>query len=189
MRHWIKTGLAEYDFLAGTAPYKLEWGAQVKPGLRLTLAPSWRAAWVSFSEARAIEKLKGNIRSVVPEGVLAWHRERVAGQWAAVATHSTNGHRTPPGRRIAAMLYGTTPLGTVGREIASRYELDTKGHRLHRRTQPICQIFIYHRVNDENDPFFPAVPVTAFRKQMEFLKKNFPIVSLDEIARAPFLQN
>lgn len=43
------------------------------------------------------------------------------------------------------------------------------------------QILIYHRVNDENDPFFPAIPVSVFRKQMFYLSQNYHVMSLEEI--------
>jgi peptidoglycan/xylan/chitin deacetylase (PgdA/CDA1 family) len=70
--------------------------------------------------------------------------------------------------------------------MASRYELDLARTRLNRRKTPICQIFIFHRVNDDYDPFLPSVPVAVFRKQMEFLKQNFPIISLDEVASGSY---
>lgn len=42
------------------------------------------------------------------------------------------------------------------------------------------QILVYHRVNDERDPFFPATPVDVFDKQMDYLASNFTICSLEE---------
>lgn len=193
MRYWIEAKLAEYDFLAGAAPHKLEWGAQVKRSVRLKLAPSRRAAWFSFGEARAREEAKDAIRAVVPERILAWRRVRTARnaqrQLALVPASLTNGHRSSVGRRVVAALYASTPLGTMGRAVASQYELDLRRHRLHRRTVPIYQILIYHRVNDDYDPFLPALPVAAFRKQMEFLKRNFPVLSLNELASGSFPEN
>ncbi|HXN17182.1 MAG TPA: GNAT family N-acetyltransferase [Candidatus Binatus sp.] len=188
MRHWIEAGIAEYDFLAGTAPYKLDWGGQLKQSLRFTLAPSWRAAWISFGQERAREKTREAISSLIPESVLTWRRKRNAPRRPNPALAlSTNGHHVSLKRRIAAALY-TTPLGALGRTVASGYELNPS-RQLHRRTVPICHIFIFHRVNDDFDPFLPAVPIAAFRKQMEFLKKNFPIVSLDEIASGQLVPN
>jgi peptidoglycan/xylan/chitin deacetylase (PgdA/CDA1 family) len=101
----------------------------------------------------------------------------------------TNGHRQSLGRRIAAALYGSTPLGTLGRAVASHYVLIPQRYRLRPRTVPIYQIFIYHRVNDDFDPFLPSVPVAAFRKQMEFLKKHFSVLSLNELATSSFPEN
>jgi peptidoglycan/xylan/chitin deacetylase (PgdA/CDA1 family) len=43
------------------------------------------------------------------------------------------------------------------------------------------QILIYHRVNDDRDPFFPAVSTHVFAKQMDYLASYFNVLSLDEI--------
>jgi CelD/BcsL family acetyltransferase involved in cellulose biosynthesis/peptidoglycan/xylan/chitin deacetylase (PgdA/CDA1 family) len=190
MRYWIESGLKEYDFLAGSAPYKLEWGAQVKQCVRLMLAPSRRSAWVGFGEGQVREKSKEAIRAVIPENVLVWRRELIArrGRRGLVSdpASSLNGHRRSIGQRVVSALYAAAPLQAVGQAVASRFELDPARHQLRRRTTPICHIFIYHRVNDDYDPFLPAVPVAAFRRQMEFLKKHFPVLSLNEIASNSF---
>lgn len=42
-------------------------------------------------------------------------------------------------------------------------------------------VLLYHRVNPDNDPFFPAVSVKAFDAQMRFLAENYQVLSLGEI--------
>jgi peptidoglycan/xylan/chitin deacetylase (PgdA/CDA1 family) len=42
------------------------------------------------------------------------------------------------------------------------------------------QILVYHRVNDDKDPFFAGTPVNVFKAQMEYLASNFNIISLEE---------
>jgi len=42
------------------------------------------------------------------------------------------------------------------------------------------QILVYHRVNDERDPFFCGVPVHVFKAQMEYLASNFRVLALEE---------
>jgi peptidoglycan/xylan/chitin deacetylase (PgdA/CDA1 family) len=37
---------------------------------------------------------------------------------------------------------------------------------------------MYHRVNDENDPFFPSLPVETFTRQLDYLVKHYPIDTL-----------
>jgi peptidoglycan/xylan/chitin deacetylase (PgdA/CDA1 family) len=49
-----------------------------------------------------------------------------------------------------------------------------------RRKTRNVQIFVYHRVNDELDPFFPAIPTGLFAKQMDYLASNFKVLSLEE---------
>ena len=51
---------------------------------------------------------------------------------------------------------------------------------LRRRRSGNLQILIYHRVNDENDPFFTGVPVSLFKAQMEYLASNFCVLPLEE---------
>lgn len=51
---------------------------------------------------------------------------------------------------------------------------------IRRRRNGNVQILTYHRVNDEHDPFFPAVPSVAFAKQMEYLASHFSVCSLTE---------
>src|SRR5262245_59544386 len=41
-----------------------------------------------------------------------------------------------------------------------------------RRISRNIQILVYHRVNDERDPFFPAISTADFRKQMQYLAEN-----------------
>lgn len=42
------------------------------------------------------------------------------------------------------------------------------------------QILLYHRVNDDQDPFFPAVPTNRFQAQMEYLAEHYLPSSLQE---------
>lgn len=52
---------------------------------------------------------------------------------------------------------------------------------IRRRRAPSCQILAYHRVNDENDCFFPAISTRHFAGQMEILADRFTVCSLDRI--------
>ena len=45
------------------------------------------------------------------------------------------------------------------------------------------QILTYHRVNDENDWVFAGTPVDVFKSQMEYLKENWNVLSLEEAVR------
>ena len=69
---------------------------------------------------------------------------------------------------------------------ASRYQVQTSGNGsprfpfVKRRIEGNVQILVYHRVNDEHDPFFPAVPVRVFAQQMEYVASHRHVCSLDE---------
>ena len=49
-----------------------------------------------------------------------------------------------------------------------------------RRRQKALQILIYHRVNNEQDPYFPATPCAVFEEQMAYLSSQYVPCSLDE---------
>jgi peptidoglycan/xylan/chitin deacetylase (PgdA/CDA1 family) len=42
------------------------------------------------------------------------------------------------------------------------------------------QILVYHRVNDEYDPFFPATPIKVFTRQMDYVASNCNVLSLED---------
>lgn len=89
-------------------------------------------------------------------------------------------------RWSASRLYSHTPLGSMARWMANRYTRSAaksglRALQLRRRQDASCQIFMYHRVNDQHDPYFYALPVAQFRAQMEYLARNFRFVTLDEL--------
>jgi peptidoglycan/xylan/chitin deacetylase (PgdA/CDA1 family) len=47
-------------------------------------------------------------------------------------------------------------------------------------TSQVVQILLYHRVNDDNDPFFPGVLTADFRRQMQYIAENYYVCSLGE---------
>jgi peptidoglycan/xylan/chitin deacetylase (PgdA/CDA1 family) len=52
---------------------------------------------------------------------------------------------------------------------------------LARRRDAVFQVLIYHRVNDDGDPFFAGMPVTEFRRQMQVLARRFHVLPLAEL--------
>jgi len=65
-------------------------------------------------------------------------------------------------------LHGAGPL-TLARSLANR--------------KRNAQILIYHRVNDEQDPYFAAVPTGFFERQMAYLASHFTVLPLDDLVR------
>lgn len=43
-------------------------------------------------------------------------------------------------------------------------------------------LLMYHRVNDERDPFFPALPVATFVQQLEYLARRYRVESLSDVS-------
>jgi peptidoglycan/xylan/chitin deacetylase (PgdA/CDA1 family) len=180
LRSMIAQGVREYDFLAGVAQHKLDWGASAKQTLKLRVAASRSATTAFFKIPSAVEKGKTLARKVLPESVIA-ALKKVAGEGG---TAQAPAEITPESKLKSALAgtYASTPVGALGRSFASRYRRATNSMWPEKRTQPTCQILLYHRINDDRDPFLPSMPVDQFRRQMEYVARNFKIVTLDDIA-------
>jgi len=193
MRHWIEVGLDEYDFLAGIASHKMAWGAQENVNQRLLLAGNGRGEWVALTGPRAAKELKESAARLASPQLLSWGKQfvtRRANERPHASDRSPTRFSSRVVREIASHLYRDTPLGRIGRNIATGYSWNAINRRISRRRAPSFHIFIYHRVNDDRDPFsLDAMPVLQFRQQMEYLTRNFHIISLDQIARGAFSGN
>jgi peptidoglycan/xylan/chitin deacetylase (PgdA/CDA1 family) len=91
-------------------------------------------------------------------------------------------------RRAAAGCYFHSGAPSLMRRLRERYELSFAGGErrklaFHRRRHCSARILYYHRVNDENDPFFHAVPTAVFEQHMRYLARHYRIVSLAEVVR------
>lgn len=179
MRHWIDCGLAQYDFLAGSSSYKMEWGGRKKLSYKVLFAPKPLGATVVISAPRTREALKASARKVTPDWLLAWRKQSKTRHDQPAAKEPARPAIERALRWTASCVYTYSPVGSIVRNAASRYLLNGG---ISRRTTPVCHIFIYHRVNDDHDPFFGGMPVDEFRWQMTYLKKNFHFVSLDQLA-------
>ncbi len=58
--------------------------------------------------------------------------------------------------------------------------LGLHANRFERRT---AVLLVYHRVNDEADPFFPALPRTTFAAQLDFLASHYRVEPLEDVVR------
>lgn len=189
MKSWLEAGLKEYDFLAGTASYKFDWGGQPKNSYRLQLI-SPGASRAAIAVPALVSGGKDAVRRLVPGPVLA-ARKRL------LTTRTQRPQNSAPTSAkqllysAAAHTYSLAPLQRLGRAVISRYSWGSPGKRfaLESRTAPICQIFIFHRVNDDADPFLPAYSAAKFREQMTHIAKNFTVVSLDDVGKGNLPRN
>ncbi len=178
LREMIAQGGGEYDFLAGVAQHKLDWGAEPKRAVKMVVASSAGAAAVFLKAPVAKREAKERLRKMVPEAVLAWRQKLHNRQ------ESLNGG---PGQQRSAKsalaaIYKSTPLHRLGKWAADHYQQGPRTLSVQPRKSQACQIFLYHRVNDDCDPFLPSLPVEEFRRQMEYIARNFNVVSLNDIA-------
>jgi len=47
---------------------------------------------------------------------------------------------------------------------------------------PVFHVLMYHRVNDDRDPFFPSVPVKVFEQQMAYIARTYRVLRLEDLA-------
>jgi peptidoglycan/xylan/chitin deacetylase (PgdA/CDA1 family) len=47
--------------------------------------------------------------------------------------------------------------------------------------RPVFPILTYHRVNNDDDPFLPAVPTTVFERHMTYVASAYRVMTLDEM--------
>jgi peptidoglycan/xylan/chitin deacetylase (PgdA/CDA1 family) len=85
-------------------------------------------------------------------------------------------------RNAAAKCYFHFRVPEVTRSLRERYQLSTAPKvSWKRRTQASARILYYHRVNDDNDPFFPAISTELFEQEMRYVSRNYKVVSLSEL--------
>jgi CelD/BcsL family acetyltransferase involved in cellulose biosynthesis/peptidoglycan/xylan/chitin deacetylase (PgdA/CDA1 family) len=197
MRHWIEKGLSEYDFLAGAAPHKLDWGATEVFSTRLLISASTAGKAMALTVPKLSTQWRESFVQATPTAVLALRRKIVLGAdrktWRPRDSHyhsvNSSGVRRIA-RRAAAAAYSSALFGRAGRMIATKYTWSPAGRGwklpLRRRERPAVHIFQYHRINADRDPFLGGLAVEAFRAQMQYLASVFPIVSLDQVAQGVF---
>ena len=87
-------------------------------------------------------------------------------------------------RRAIANCYFHSGMPALLRPVRDRYHLapsaDAKWFKysLEKRREPSARILYYHRVNDDGDPFFPALSTAFFEQQMRFVRRHYRVVSL-----------
>src|SRR2546427_9891411 len=90
-------------------------------------------------------------------------------------------------RKAVAQCYFHSPMPSLMRRFRDRYQLtkspNGKLPRFERRKEPGARILYFHRVNDENDPFFPSMPTALFEQEMQFGARHYRVGGLSELQR------
>jgi peptidoglycan/xylan/chitin deacetylase (PgdA/CDA1 family) len=183
IRELLRSGLCEYDFLAGIGRHKTDWGAEVKESRRAIVAAPTYKNMLLCRGPEWQERAKGVVKTLVPKRVLALHR---AGVPQRVPRQAGIGSREFV-RRAAARCYFHLGMPAVMQRLRKQYQLSIAPNgslphiSVRKRREPAGRIFCYHRVNDERDPFFPSMPVDTFEQQMRFVAQRHRVVSLSEL--------
>jgi len=52
----------------------------------------------------------------------------------------------------------------------------------HASRRPVFQVLTYHRVNDDNDPFFPSVPTAVFERHVAYIARTYEVMTVETLA-------
>jgi peptidoglycan/xylan/chitin deacetylase (PgdA/CDA1 family) len=72
-------------------------------------------------------------------------------------------------RRVASVVYHARLIRLL--ELATRYG----------RGRPVFQVLTYHRVNDDRDPFFPAIPTEIFEQHMTYIARAYRVLTVEDL--------
>jgi peptidoglycan/xylan/chitin deacetylase (PgdA/CDA1 family) len=88
--------------------------------------------------------------------------------------------------RVACAVIERSGIGGLLRWLADRFVLQ-RGETgaavvpfVGKRRGGALQILIYHHINDEQDPLFPATPIPVFERQMAHVARHYHVLSLDD---------
>jgi CelD/BcsL family acetyltransferase involved in cellulose biosynthesis len=80
MRDEIQQGLTEYDFLAGTARHKLDWGARPKLSRLIRLAKKPTAIWMSMSVPAVSRSFRETAGKLLPQSLRSFRAHVIRSQ-------------------------------------------------------------------------------------------------------------
>jgi peptidoglycan/xylan/chitin deacetylase (PgdA/CDA1 family)/CelD/BcsL family acetyltransferase involved in cellulose biosynthesis len=181
IRELIGSGVAEYDFLAGTGRHKTDWGAEIKESRRVLVAARTPKNLLLLRGPQWQEQATEVAKRILPERVLAIRRGRMN---PPMAQREARAESAGYIRRTAAKCYFHLGGPTATEFLRARYQPSLAsngtlfGSSWQKRRKPTGRILYYHRVNDERDPFFPSLPIDVFERQMRHVARRHKVVSL-----------
>jgi peptidoglycan/xylan/chitin deacetylase (PgdA/CDA1 family)/CelD/BcsL family acetyltransferase involved in cellulose biosynthesis len=177
IRELLKQGVREYDFLGGVSRHKTDWGAEVKHSKRILLGSRTRRNALFLHGPEWETQARESIRALVPDAILRARQARA--------------QRHEPGdawvRKAAAACYVHSGAPALLRYLRRRYEISMRGHgglpgfSWRRRAESGARIFYYHRVNNDGDPFFPAISTDLFEAHVRYLARHYRVVGMSEL--------
>jgi peptidoglycan/xylan/chitin deacetylase (PgdA/CDA1 family)/CelD/BcsL family acetyltransferase involved in cellulose biosynthesis len=184
IREFLKEGLREYDFLGGVGRHKSDWGAKIKNSHHIHIAKATCKNLLLCRGPEWEQRAKESVKKIIPEKILTARRNRIE--------RAGNGPAREPGewlRQTAADCYFHLKLPALTRPLRDQYQLSisSKGRFPHfswdRRRQMSARILYYHRVNDDRDPFFPAITTELFEQEMRYIAHHYNVVPLSELLK------
>lgn len=183
IRWFIENGVREYDFLGGVGRHKADWAATTKLSKCLTFGKATAANTLYCHGPEWSVRVRHTVKGLIPQ---RWIDARAARQKELRQVAFTR-HSELDGdwkRRLVFASYYYSGVSHLLRPLRNRYLLRPSGGlRLERRTRPSIRIVYYHRVNNNNDPFFPAMTPSKFEQEIGFLARNYAIISMADAVK------
>ena len=183
IREFLRQGVRAYDFLGGVGRHKADWGSQTKYSQRAVLAARNSRNLLFCRGPEWESSVRESVRKLLPGKALEIRRALHDRRHCVNAEDSRSlwKNRT---RQAVASFYFHMGLPAAARQLRDKYRLslpdEGKRAQLLRRTDGALRILYYHRVNDQADPFFPAISTSLFDEQMRYVSRHYKVVSLAE---------
>ena len=188
IRDLISRGVRTYDFLGGMGRHKSDWGAEAKLSVRLALAPPSLAALRYIRLPQVMQETKDRIKQMLPEAArLKLGIGKEPAKPAPTANFREQASANPKGgwkQRLASFSYRTGAL-RLAQALSQRCEFSANGSlrasRLRKTSGAKVAILCYHRVGGGGVPLYSGLPPQIFQQQMQYLRRNYRLVSLDSM--------
>jgi len=180
IRELMQEGITEYDFLGGVSRHKSDWGADVKISKSIMLAQDTSRNRL-FCHGPAWEmRIRESVAALLPEKVLAARR-------ALLKRRSEPSSSRMSLEKAAAKCYVNLGFPRLLKPLRESYQLSVGSTQglpkimWRRRTEPSARIFCYHHVNNDADPFAPAISTWLFEQQMKYIARHYKVVHLGKL--------
>jgi peptidoglycan/xylan/chitin deacetylase (PgdA/CDA1 family)/CelD/BcsL family acetyltransferase involved in cellulose biosynthesis len=182
IQRFIERGVRKYDFMGGVGRHKSDWGAETTLSKRLVFGNATAANLLFCRGPEWVVQVRQAIKQAVPQRWIEARDARQERQRRERAASSAE--QGDWKRRVLSTYYYYSGAPFALRPVRDRYRLRTSGGiRLEKRHQPSVRIIYYHRINDERDPFFPAMSPAKFEEEVGFIARHYRIVNMSEALR------
>jgi len=193
IRRFLEEGIREYDFLGGFGRHKADWGARVKKSKQIQIAKATYKNIVFCHGSEWESATRESIKKIVPKPILQARQARLERhRRSAVPSLAMPAHHSIADRfrQGLAECYFRLQVPKLARKVRDQYWLSVLPNgtlpkiEWGRRNEPCGRILYYHRVNDDGDPFFPAISTDLFEREIRFISRHYEVVSLPTLVRA-----
>jgi peptidoglycan/xylan/chitin deacetylase (PgdA/CDA1 family)/CelD/BcsL family acetyltransferase involved in cellulose biosynthesis len=186
IRALLSQGVVVYDFLGGVGRHKTDWAADTKhskqilcarPALQNVLllhGPQWQANAINY------------LSRILPSPLLKARRFLLNRMSKTKSGENSHSSLSAKGRlqSLAARFYVRSGLSAPVRRFRDQYQLSLSPNSRwakvswKKRVEGSARILCFYRINEDNDPFFPSFPTSAFERIVRYLSHRYRVLTL-----------